>query len=560
MLLTVVVALAQVSISTATIPNRQPWVHAPGTCPPALEGAVFAIAGTNCGGDTTTFDTSQVYGHTILQDSASAAAPCENGRTSGTCFRMWYSGLGASGLARIGYAVSPDGVTWSRVVGPNADGSVLGAGAAGRFDSAQVSFPSVIREGSTFVMWYTGGDGSTFNIGHATSTDGVNWTRSTGPLSGGAVLRISGIDGTFDQDLIAAPRVLRDVASAAAPCENGRTSGTCYRMWYQGVDFAPTYIYRIGYALSPNGLNWIRTAGTSPSGEVVTQGPAGTFDSISNAANSVIRDGAIFRMWYDAVDAAGLQRIGHLISTDGRSWVRPVPNDPVWQGSNDPGTFNPDNAWAPFVIRDGLSYRMWYNISNRPNSRRIGLATVTPGSQLATFTLNRSGADVTINLTTGSAIPNGGSLLNALPASINTSLINNFNLGGFPADAAVAAEDGVLSDGVAAGVARGAIVIRLPSGAAAAARTVSFNLGVVPATDGIVTVQTFDSREVIERGSALLSDSGPLPTATPTSTATSTNTPVPPTNTPVTPTATVAGATATNTPLPPTATNTPLPP
>ncbi|WP_298818583.1 hypothetical protein, partial [uncultured Chloroflexus sp.] len=29
---------------SATIPNRQPWVHQPGICPPALEGAVFGRA------------------------------------------------------------------------------------------------------------------------------------------------------------------------------------------------------------------------------------------------------------------------------------------------------------------------------------------------------------------------------------------------------------------------------------------------------------------------------------------------------------------------------------
>ncbi|WP_216636335.1 hypothetical protein, partial [Chloroflexus islandicus] len=47
---------------SATIPNRQPWVHQPGTCPAALEGAVFGLAGDSCGGSGTGFDTTQVYG------------------------------------------------------------------------------------------------------------------------------------------------------------------------------------------------------------------------------------------------------------------------------------------------------------------------------------------------------------------------------------------------------------------------------------------------------------------------------------------------------------------
>ncbi|WP_298490319.1 hypothetical protein, partial [uncultured Chloroflexus sp.] len=48
---------------SATIPNRQPWVHQPGTCPPTLEGAVFGLAGDACGGSGTSFDTTQIYGH-----------------------------------------------------------------------------------------------------------------------------------------------------------------------------------------------------------------------------------------------------------------------------------------------------------------------------------------------------------------------------------------------------------------------------------------------------------------------------------------------------------------
>ncbi|MCS6888312.1 MAG: hypothetical protein NZQ09_08890, partial [Chloroflexus sp.] len=214
---------------SATIPNRQPWVHQPGTCPPALEGAVFGLAGDSCGGSGTSFDTTQVYGHSLIRDAASPAAPCEGGRTTGLCYRMWYSGFDSGGVRRIGLALSPDGITWTRVVGPGPSGSVLGPGPAGNFDSANVSFPSVIRTATGYLMWYTGGNGSTFAIGLASSPDGVTWTRIPGPLAGNAVLRPSGVPGTFDQSIIAASRVIRDAASPVAPCEGGRTTGLCYR-------------------------------------------------------------------------------------------------------------------------------------------------------------------------------------------------------------------------------------------------------------------------------------------------------------------------------------------
>ncbi|MGQ9926358.1 MAG: hypothetical protein ACUVS4_05750 [Chloroflexaceae bacterium] len=69
---------------------------------------------------------------------------CEGGRTSGVCYRQWYTGFDNNGGRRIGLAHSPDGIIWTRVVGAGGLGSVLGFGPAGRFDSANTSFPTVI--------------------------------------------------------------------------------------------------------------------------------------------------------------------------------------------------------------------------------------------------------------------------------------------------------------------------------------------------------------------------------------------------------------------------------
>ena len=81
--LLVLIVLAAPSASQATIPNRQTWVHSPGACGPALEGAVFGRPGDGCGGGGTTFDSNNVEGPVILRDIATAAAPCpEIGRAS----------------------------------------------------------------------------------------------------------------------------------------------------------------------------------------------------------------------------------------------------------------------------------------------------------------------------------------------------------------------------------------------------------------------------------------------------------------------------------------------
>ncbi|MCU0490781.1 MAG: LamG domain-containing protein [Chloroflexaceae bacterium] len=554
----------------ATIPNRQPWSHVPGACPAAVEGAVFARSTDNCGGNGTAFDTNEIYGHVILQDVATSVAPCSGVATGGACFRQWYTGVDSGGLRRIGYATSPDGIAWTRVPGTAGSGSVLFRGPAGSFDSNEVSFPTVVRTSTGFEMWYVGSNGSVFSLGYATSTDGVNWTRVTGPLAGGSVLRPSGVEGTFDQDIVAAPRVIRDQATTAAPCEAGRTSGACYRLWYQGVDNAPTYAFLIGHAVSPDGLNWTRRPGAGAGGAVVGRGPAGTFDSNNAAVASVIKDGPLYRMWYDARDSSGIARIGHVVSTDGVNWVRPVPNDPVWRGNMDPGTLSPDDVWAPSVLKDGLTYRLWYNHSTRPNARRVGYAVVTPGAALSSVGVSNSANSYTVSFTTAQAIPANGYVLITLPPEIPFSEVTAGAITGFDGAATLVADSAAITDGRSGNIARGALVVRLPNGAAVGPKNVSFTLAAQPAANATLQVQTFDSREVLERGSSTITGSGATPTPTPvppTATATSiptaTNTATAgPSATPTSsPTATnTSTATPTSTPtLPPTLTPTPGP-
>ena len=91
-------------------------------------------------------------------------------------YKMWYSAC-RGGRCRIGYASSPDGVSWTR----HAGNPVLDVGSTGAWDHLTVYYPNVIRAGSTYEMWYTGYDGEQLRIGHATSLDGIAWRR-TRPL------------------------------------------------------------------------------------------------------------------------------------------------------------------------------------------------------------------------------------------------------------------------------------------------------------------------------------------------------------------------------------------
>jgi len=97
-------------------------------------------------------------------------------------YQMWYSGTAgttANDGYEIGYALSMDGVDWKR----HPYNPVLRRGTnAGSFDrdGANVGCAAFDGDSGVFHLWYTGsnssGIGTTF--GHATSPDGVHWSKN----------------------------------------------------------------------------------------------------------------------------------------------------------------------------------------------------------------------------------------------------------------------------------------------------------------------------------------------------------------------------------------------
>ena len=89
-------------------------------------------------------------------------------------FKMWYTGTDSGSIGRIGYATSPDGLAWAKHPG----NPVLVEGPGGDWDDSSVMMPSVIFNGTGYQMWFGGQDASSvFRIGYATSPDGITWTK-----------------------------------------------------------------------------------------------------------------------------------------------------------------------------------------------------------------------------------------------------------------------------------------------------------------------------------------------------------------------------------------------
>jgi predicted GH43/DUF377 family glycosyl hydrolase len=96
----------------------------------------------------------------------------------GSKYRMWLSGGTGIGInhVKIYHATSSEGLNWSITPTP-----ILEPGSAGEWDDEKIETPSVIKVGSTYHLYYsgfkTGDDGGRYQIGHATSSDGITWIK-----------------------------------------------------------------------------------------------------------------------------------------------------------------------------------------------------------------------------------------------------------------------------------------------------------------------------------------------------------------------------------------------
>ena len=264
------------------------WTRVPGT---ESGGAILDI------GAPGRFDSYLAYRPFVLKD--------------GAIYRMWYNGstkpfncspTGQPGVLaddrRIGYAESSDGVHWSRLSdGPGPDGSVLPLGGTGAIDAQQVGYVWVLKDGAEYKMYYSANDAQNFwRVALAVSTDARTWTKVPGKQTGGAILDLGTI-GTFDVACAYQPTVVKE-------------RDQLYRMWYRGCQapgaFGGPSRGVIGYAESNDGLTWVKIPQPGPSGEAVSQGVAGQFDSGGLTTPSVFLDGSTWTMYYAGFDTAGV--------------------------------------------------------------------------------------------------------------------------------------------------------------------------------------------------------------------------------------------------------------
>ncbi len=243
---------------------------------------------------------------TVIVDSAAPASER---------YKMWYAGQYFNTYRYdIGYAFSPDGINWTKHHEP-----VLMVGAPSQWDNGFLEGPSVIKEGNEYKMWYCGydavvdgsGTDGRANIGLATSTDGINWTKHPG----NPVLTTG--TNSWDSIYVQDPHVIK--------------INSMYYMWFGGGSNDAAYDQQVGFATSSDGINWTK----SHLNPVLARGNPGEWDQVTASFPTVLLDNGTYKMWYTGKDSDPLPpssldyfwEIGYATAPETNSVFNKKPND-----------------------------------------------------------------------------------------------------------------------------------------------------------------------------------------------------------------------------------------
>ncbi len=312
-----------------------------------------------------------VQGHLLLTatdnwESGIMWRPCVV--KAGSTYMMWYSGETADYLTdRIGLATSPDGVAWTKY-----SQNPIMSGTPGQWDEGSVNDEWVIYESGQYKMWYGGqtivnGNPTSYQIGYATSSDGIHWTK----YADNPVLA-PGPSGTWDDLYVHLPTVIRN--------------GSSYIMYYRGSSTKTTVTSlkvesSLGMATSSDGVHWKK------SGSPLTLARSSSGWDTYQRVSDVLVVGGRYLLGYAGSPTpfpapkgpVPKVKIGFASSLDGMSWT-PDSNNPAIVGGS--GTWDSGGVNYPMVLPVGDNLYVYYAAyASGQYEKAIGLA-VLPAAQL----------------------------------------------------------------------------------------------------------------------------------------------------------------------------------
>jgi predicted GH43/DUF377 family glycosyl hydrolase len=214
-------------------------------------------------------------------------------------FRRW------PGFVDIGYATSPDGITWTDA----SDEPVLSTDDVPYAETAALASSVLVEDDGTWVLYFytfnTGENSASGNIGRATADNPLGpWQVDAEPVL------TPGSSGSWDEQIVMAPRVVQ-------------TDGG-YVMYYEGGSSAGFGSAQIGMATSPDGVTWTKRDDpilSAGEGEMMVHQPL-----VQITPNGWI-------MIYRSLVGRGNMQLGLAFSEDGINWMRA--EDPIFWNKTD---------------------------------------------------------------------------------------------------------------------------------------------------------------------------------------------------------------------------------
>jgi sucrose-6-phosphate hydrolase SacC (GH32 family) len=262
---------------------------------------------------------------------------------------------------------SSDGLSWTL----NPATPVLSADTTtGVWDHHAVETPSVVYFNGKYHMFYTGypvsyTDTGSYKIGHATSTDGINWTRDANNPIVAPTAPTSAVNLDFNQFITAEP---------AAVVFNNKIY-----LYFSAVGAntgVMTTLQVIGLTTSGDGTTW--SAAQSVLAPDLIQYPRPSVASGwlgYSTPTAAVLNGQV-HLYFDVVEQVDAtttkqHRLHHASSIDGiTGWAQ----DSTSIYSNTNFTWAADEIRSPSVLLDGTSLYMWFAGSTATPTLSIGQA------------------------------------------------------------------------------------------------------------------------------------------------------------------------------------------
>jgi DNA-binding beta-propeller fold protein YncE/predicted GH43/DUF377 family glycosyl hydrolase len=267
----------------------------------------------------------------------------------------WLSLNSAGGIPRVGLADLDEDFNLDI-----RDGAIF-EGTSG-FDRDGADMPVVLEVDGTWHMYYRGHRGRSTSIGHATSTDGVTWSRQ------GRVLR-PGRD--WDNQRIE--------PGSVEVLPNGDL-----RLWYSGTNGD---YWQVGSAISSDGTSFVREGGGT-NNNILSPGIPGEWDDSGVRHPFAIRgtdaeDRPGTHVWYAGSDGA-TWRGGYAFRPDrtlaferAEDFLTGIPRPVVLAGG---GQFSPEGALRPVLAETARGWQGFYAGRAGTTDRVGGLAGEFPNA------------------------------------------------------------------------------------------------------------------------------------------------------------------------------------